>query len=188
MRGCAWGHYGLVHLRFNPANRLSLPPPFGQSPSHGPIAQRLEHGTHNSLVLGSNPGGPTNFPPLTVNAVSSPLRSSAGKPKPEGLSPKGKALAHFFLKTKISMHRPSREIAPQMYAASSASFPAPLILYKNTEYKPQIRNISNPQPPKKLLDSLLLFGFTSGSAGNLSPSEVSSLDKSSPPPPIPSCQ
>jgi hypothetical protein len=26
--------------------------------SHGPIAQRLEQGTHNPLVPGSNPGGP----------------------------------------------------------------------------------------------------------------------------------
>ena len=29
--------------------------------SNGPIAQRLEQGTHNPLVPGSNPGGPTNF-------------------------------------------------------------------------------------------------------------------------------
>ena len=29
--------------------------------SSGPIAQRLEQGTHNPLVPGSNPGGPTNF-------------------------------------------------------------------------------------------------------------------------------
>ena len=34
---------------------------FSLSLGHGPIAQRLEHGTHNSLVLGSNPGGPTLF-------------------------------------------------------------------------------------------------------------------------------
>jgi hypothetical protein len=27
--------------------------------AHGPIAQRLEQGTHNPLVPGSNPGGPT---------------------------------------------------------------------------------------------------------------------------------
>lgn len=26
----------------------------------GPIAQRLEQSTHNALVPGSNPGGPTN--------------------------------------------------------------------------------------------------------------------------------
>src|SRR5215471_16543993 len=26
---------------------------------HGPVAQRLEQGTHNPLVPGSNPGGPT---------------------------------------------------------------------------------------------------------------------------------
>jgi hypothetical protein len=32
----------------------------------GPIAQRLEQGTHNPLVLGSNPGGPT-----TKNGVAS---------------------------------------------------------------------------------------------------------------------
>jgi hypothetical protein len=28
----------------------------------GPVAQRLEQGTHNPLVGGSNPSGPTNFP------------------------------------------------------------------------------------------------------------------------------
>src|SRR3712207_6824284 len=28
-------------------------------PRNGPIAQRLEQGTHNPLVPGSNPGGPT---------------------------------------------------------------------------------------------------------------------------------
>ena len=28
---------------------------------HGSIAQRLEQGTHNPLVPGSNPGGPTVF-------------------------------------------------------------------------------------------------------------------------------
>ena len=28
-------------------------------PSNGPVAQRLEQGTHNPLVLGSNPSGPT---------------------------------------------------------------------------------------------------------------------------------
>src|ERR1700704_968938 len=27
----------------------------------GPVAQRLEQRTHNPLVLGSNPSGPTNF-------------------------------------------------------------------------------------------------------------------------------
>ena len=27
---------------------------------NGPIAQRLEQSTHNALVPGSNPGGPTN--------------------------------------------------------------------------------------------------------------------------------
>ncbi len=27
----------------------------------GPVAQRLEQGTHNPLVLGSNPSGPTIF-------------------------------------------------------------------------------------------------------------------------------
>ena len=27
--------------------------------TNGPVAQRLEQGTHNPLVLGSNPSGPT---------------------------------------------------------------------------------------------------------------------------------
>ena len=30
----------------------------------GPIAQRLEQGTHNALVLGSNPSGPMNTIPI----------------------------------------------------------------------------------------------------------------------------
>ena len=29
------------------------------SAPHGPVAQRLEQGTHNPLVAGSNPAGPT---------------------------------------------------------------------------------------------------------------------------------
>ena len=32
-----------------------------QDGRHGSIAQRLEQGTHNPLVPGSNPGGPTSF-------------------------------------------------------------------------------------------------------------------------------
>ena len=32
-----------------------------QDGRHGSIAQRLEQGTHNPLVPGSNPGGPTGF-------------------------------------------------------------------------------------------------------------------------------
>ncbi len=33
----------------------------GTSPSVGPVAQRLEQRTHNPLVPGSNPGGPTSI-------------------------------------------------------------------------------------------------------------------------------
>jgi hypothetical protein len=36
--------------------------------SWGPIAQRLEQQTHNLLVLGSNPSGPTK--PHTVDKLS----------------------------------------------------------------------------------------------------------------------
>ena len=32
---------------------------FLSSNLHGPVAQRLEQGTHNPLVVGSNPTGPT---------------------------------------------------------------------------------------------------------------------------------
>ena len=35
----------------------------------GPVAQRLEQGTHNPLVLGSNPSGPTNFDDLTIKDI-----------------------------------------------------------------------------------------------------------------------
>ena len=34
--------------------------PFCLECSVGPVAQRLEQRTHNPLVLGSNPSGPTN--------------------------------------------------------------------------------------------------------------------------------
>ena len=33
----------------------------------GPVAQRLEQGTHNPLVVGSNPTGPTIFKVFTFN-------------------------------------------------------------------------------------------------------------------------
>ena len=38
---------------------------------HGPVAQRLEQGTHNPLVAGSNPAGPTNFDDLTIKEIKS---------------------------------------------------------------------------------------------------------------------
>ena len=38
----------------------------------GPLAQRLEQWTHNPLVPGSNPGGPTKLQPANVE---SPVRS-----------------------------------------------------------------------------------------------------------------
>src|SRR6266850_7724737 len=53
---------------------------------HGPIAQRLEQATHNRLVPGSNPGGPTTlmkpgiFPGVLLIASSS---KSGGKPRCE---------------------------------------------------------------------------------------------------------
>src|SRR5579875_547651 len=37
----------------------------------GPVAQRLEQGTHNPLVGGSNPSGPTT-PKLRINTADSP--------------------------------------------------------------------------------------------------------------------
>ncbi len=47
---------------FQPGESASPPPPFRtKNLLYGPIAQWLEQGTHNSLVPGSNPGGPTNF-------------------------------------------------------------------------------------------------------------------------------
>src|SRR5690606_1497778 len=42
-------------------------------PRRGPIAQRLEQGTHNPLVPGSNPGGPTIFPRRRASATTWPL-------------------------------------------------------------------------------------------------------------------
>ena len=45
---------------------LAAPPPYARlkgppGRSNGPVAQRLEQGTHNPLVRGSNPCGPTRF-------------------------------------------------------------------------------------------------------------------------------
>ena len=37
--------------------------------SEGPIAQWLEQRTHNSLVPGSNPGGPTTFKALSTSLI-----------------------------------------------------------------------------------------------------------------------
>src|SRR4051812_37439863 len=41
--------------------------------AYGPVAQRLEQGTHNSLVPGSNPGGPFEEVP---SSSQKPRRSS----------------------------------------------------------------------------------------------------------------
>ena len=51
--------------------------------SFGPVAQRLEQGTHNPLVVGSNPTGPTTLTSLsTIGKVFIVL----GKGYCEGLS------------------------------------------------------------------------------------------------------
>ena len=39
--------------------RRSVKYTFGSNILTGPVAQRLEQGTHNPLVVGSNPTGPT---------------------------------------------------------------------------------------------------------------------------------
>jgi hypothetical protein len=77
----------------NVVTEKTLPPPVAQpkcrqcarhceaSSLHGPVAQRLEQATHNRLVLGSNPSGPTTLPhehpPLGVPALAGPA-SGAG--------------------------------------------------------------------------------------------------------------
>ena len=43
----------------------------------GPVAQRLEQGTHNPLVGGSNPSGPTKFKVCILNENNSSYRKSA---------------------------------------------------------------------------------------------------------------
>jgi hypothetical protein len=43
----------------------------------GPVAQRLEQGTHNPLVGGSNPSGPTKITPDTLNKVNDLIRRPA---------------------------------------------------------------------------------------------------------------
>jgi hypothetical protein len=47
--------------------------------SSGPVAQRLEQATHNRLVLGSNPSGPTN-PPANDFSASNGHDSAAQPP------------------------------------------------------------------------------------------------------------
>src|SRR5438309_9661400 len=42
-------------------SRLSIRPLANTLPTIGPIAQRLEQATHNRLVVGSNPTGPTTI-------------------------------------------------------------------------------------------------------------------------------
>ena len=41
----------------------------------GPVAQRLEQGTHNPLVGGSNPSGPTNLSTLLINNMRQTMRA-----------------------------------------------------------------------------------------------------------------
>jgi hypothetical protein len=53
----------MIPAKGNPANSPCLARPRGQTITVsflGPIAQRLEQATHNRLVTGSNPVGPTN--------------------------------------------------------------------------------------------------------------------------------
>src|SRR2546423_398317 len=46
----------------------------------GPVAQRLEQRTHNSLVPGSNPGGPSFQVPLGMKSVGvGPWRYESGR-------------------------------------------------------------------------------------------------------------
>src|SRR5438132_1106157 len=47
------------------------------SARHGPVAQRLEQGTHNPLVPGSNPGGPSPESALLKLLVLSKTRTSS---------------------------------------------------------------------------------------------------------------
>ena len=47
--------------------RRSLKYTFATNILIGPVAQRLEQGTHNPLVVGSNPTGPTIFKVFTFN-------------------------------------------------------------------------------------------------------------------------
>src|ERR1700734_4342741 len=70
-------HCSLFELGFNPATDAESqstgtgkchefphnPPPITRASivtTEGPVAQRLEQGTHNPLAGGSNPSGPTN--------------------------------------------------------------------------------------------------------------------------------
>ena len=50
--------------------RRSLKYTFATNILTGPVAQRLEQGTHNPLVVGSNPTGPTNFFTSKVDCIT----------------------------------------------------------------------------------------------------------------------
>ena len=59
---------------------------FGSNILNGPVAQRLEQGTHNPLVVGSNPTGPTIQKSLPSIAKVFDFRV-LGKGYSEGLFP-----------------------------------------------------------------------------------------------------
>ena len=65
----------------NAAHCGRIPVPTCTATPIGPIAQRLEQETHNLLVPGSNPGGPTNsrfLLTLPASQKAQPLRTAAG--------------------------------------------------------------------------------------------------------------
>ena len=65
------GEMFLPHMALNIMKTLPL-----FNDDHGPVAQRLEQGTHNPLVLGSNPSGPTNFDNLTIKDIKSMIEEN----------------------------------------------------------------------------------------------------------------
>jgi hypothetical protein len=67
---CGWSRNGLLWLFATCCAKLKGPPAILSS---GPVAQRLEQQTHNLLVVGSNPTGPTK----TIEPQTDSLGNSA---------------------------------------------------------------------------------------------------------------
>ena len=66
---------GVPSLKTNPLqNGFPFGPEFIYVRLCGPVAQRLEQATHNRLVPGSNPGGPTNFQTIHFDCELAALR------------------------------------------------------------------------------------------------------------------
>ena len=107
---CAW------EVRYTTEDGFNLleHPEWSRCFPSGPVAQRLEQGTHNPLVGGSNPSGPTSLPPLKASRFNRKLclrkseeaaRQQGGLFFRENSSNGGKAIRTFWRNTKFGKMR-----------------------------------------------------------------------------------